>query len=151
MKNTIKQFVKYIFFGITTTMVNLVVFYFLKKSGMTDTDAGLTIANGIAWVIAVIYAYITNKLWVFESKNRELKFVLREAAAFFMGRVFSGLFEIFLPTPLSHLFEKGLRFSLFGKEFFFDDQWIAKIIVCVIVIILNYVISKLLVFRKKEN
>lgn len=150
MKDTIKQFIKYVFFGITTTIVNLVVFYFLKKSGMTQTDLGLTAANGIAWVIAVIYAYITNKIWVFESKNKDLRFVLREAAAFFLGRVFSGLFEIFLPTPLSHVFEKGITINFAGKEYFFDDQWIAKIIVCVIVIVLNYIISKLLVFRKKD-
>lgn len=150
MSNTIKQLIKYVFFGITTTLVNFVVFYILKKAGMTSTSLGLTAANGIAWVIAVIYAYITNKLWVFESENREFRFVLIEGAKFFAGRIFSGIFEIFLPTPLSAVIKQGFKISLFGKEMYFDNQWIAKVLVSVLVIILNFVISKLLVFNKKN-
>lgn len=145
-----KQFIKYIFFGITTTLVNLLVFSIMKAAGATATDLGLTITNALAWVIAVIYAYITNKIWVFESKNREKKFVVREAGKFFAGRVFSGVFEILLPTPLTRLFKNGLTISLPGKEIFLDDQWVAKILVCGLVIILNFIISKLIVFKSKE-
>lgn len=145
-----KQFISYIFFGITTTLVNYVVFFIFKKAGITSTDFGLTIANAIAWLTAVAYAYVTNKLWVFESKNIEPAFVVKEAFKFVLGRLFSGLFEIFLPIPLTHLFSKGISLKLAGFEMYFDAQWTAKIIVSAIVIILNYCISKLLVFRNKD-
>lgn len=145
-----KQFIKYIFFGITTTIVNLLVFSIMKAGGVTATELGLTFANALAWVVAVIYAYITNKVWVFESKNREKRFIIKEAAKFFTGRIFSGIFEILLPTPLTRLFKDGLTISLPGKEIYLDDQWVAKILVCGLVIVLNYIISKLMVFKKKE-
>ncbi len=145
-----KQFIKYFFFGITTTLVNFLVFSVMKAAGVTATDLGLTITNALAWVIAVIYAYITNKIWVFESKNIEKKFVIKEAATFFAGRIFSGIFEILLPTPLTKVFKNGLTISLLGKEIFLDDQWIAKILVCGLVILLNFIISKLIVFRNEK-
>lgn len=145
-----KQFIKYFFFGITTTLVNFLVFFVMKAAGVTATDLGLTITNALAWVIAVIYAYVTNKIWVFESKNIEKKFVIKEAMTFFAGRIFSGIFEILLPTPLTKLFKNGLTISLPGKEIFLDDQWVAKLLVCGLVILMNFIISKLIVFRNEK-
>ncbi len=146
-----KQIISYIFFGITTTLVNFAVVFVFKKMGVTATDAGFMLTNAIAWVAAVTYAFITNKLWVFESKNKEPLFVAKEAVKFVLGRIFSGIFEILLPTPLSHIFKNGIEIKFAGAEIFLDSQWTAKIIVSIIVIILNYIISKLIVFRKRPE
>ncbi len=126
----------YLLFGALTTLVSLVSY----SLAVELLPFGITVASGISWVIAVTFAFITNKLFVFESKSREFKPVLREALSFFAARIISGVVEIFLPELL---FKLGLDFSLFGVT-----GLVAKIIVNVIVIILNYVFSKLWVFRK---
>lgn len=145
-----KQFIRYMFFGVTTTLVNLGVLFVFKQSGFTNTDYGYTLANAIAWAASVICAYITNRIWVFDSKNKGTVRIAIEALKFFLGRVFTGLFEIFLPTPVSHWFEEGLTIRIMNRELYFDNQWIAKILVCILVILMNYFISKLLVFRNKK-
>ncbi len=147
----IREGVFYLIFGVLTTLVNYAVFFIFKKAGVTDTDAGLTFANAVAWIAAVAFAFFTNKKWVFNSKTSGLKETVAEAAKFVGGRLFTGIFEIVLPTPLSKLFKKGFDFSLFGKEIVIDGQWIAKILVSVLIIVLNYIISKFIVFKKDKN
>jgi putative flippase GtrA len=96
----------------------------------------------VAWIAAVLFAYVTNKLWVFRSYNWEIRFVLREAVLFISARILTGIFEI-VSVPL--LVKLGLSQTLFGVK----GMW-AKVLVSVVVMILNYVFSKLIVFRKKE-
>lgn len=139
-----KEIVNYLIFGVLTTAVNWVTYILLVKlAGMGATDTKITIANAIAWVVAVTFAFITNKLWVFESRSFSANVFWKEAAAFFGARIFTGLFEMFLPTALMKL---GMDQPLFGVEGF-----LAKIVTSVLVIILNYVLSKLLVFRRKDK
>ena len=134
-----KEIIMYLFFGVTTTLVNWVVYTPL----VNVLDVNATVANGAAWFVAVVYAYITNKLFVFESKSWKASFLVREILSFFGARVASGIFEIFLPEILMKL---GLNQTFFGIE-----GGIAKIVVSVLVIVLNYIFSKLFVFRKKKN
>ena len=132
-----KEIVLYLVFGVSTTLVNWGIYMVL--TGLLAIE--MTISNAIAWAGAVFFAFVTNKLFVFESKATSFKLLLREILTFISARIVSGVFEIFLPTVL---YSWGLRHSFWGIEGF-----VAKVIVSVIVIILNYVLSKLVVFKKK--
>lgn len=121
----------YLVFGVLTTLVNYLVYipclHYLKSASLS---------NSIAWVFAVIFAYLTNKPFVFESHDWSLKVVAPEFVKFIGTRVASWLVEtaiLFLAVDTLHW--NGL---------------IWKLITSVLVVILNYVGSKLLVFRKKK-
>ena len=129
---------KYLFFGVSTTCVNWVIYLLCTKI----FAIGMTTSNALAWGGAVIFAFITNKIWVFESKSLSLVVVSKELISFVGARILSGILEIFLPT---FLFSIGLNQSFFGIEGF----W-AKVSVSVLVIVLNYVLSKWIVFKHNE-
>ena len=134
-----QEIISYLFFGGLTTLVNFVVYiFFVHLIGLS-----ITFSNAIAWVIAVLIAFVTNKLWVFQSKSWMAKKVLREAGSFLGARITTGLLDM-IGVPL--LFYIGLRYPLFGIEGF-----TAKLIIAVLVIILNYVFSKAFVFRPKAD
>ena len=121
-----KELIAYIFFGVLTTAVNIIT-YFL----FVDVFAvNYIISNIIAWFVSVLFAYITNRIWVFESKDDN---IIKEIVLFYGGRVFSGAVD----TGLMYLFIDILST---GNAF-------AKIVVQVIVIVLNYVFSKFIVFK----
>ena len=128
----------YLFFGVLTTAVSFISAgiskNLLENAGM-GTGAVSTISTVISWICAVTFAYVTNRLWVFESHASGAKELASEAASFYGGRVF---------TLLTEMAIMWLGYSLIGINY-----WVTKIAANVIVLILNYVISKLLVFRKK--
>lgn len=132
-----KQIILYLFFGVTTTVVNWCIYVLLHNI----LHADMTLSNAAAWLGAVLYAFITNKLFVFESKSLESKVLLQESVKFFGSRAFSGVMEILLPTAL---YAVGLKQVLFGVE-----GGVAKALVSVLVIVLNYIFGKFLVFGKK--
>lgn len=132
-----RQIISYLFFGVTTTAVNWCIYTPLHSLLQVD----MTLANAIAWFGAVLYAFITNKLFVFESRSTGSKVLLQEGIKFFASRAFSGAFEILLPTLLFYV---GLDQPLFGIQ-----GGIAKVLVSILVIVINYVLSKFLVFRGK--
>lgn len=132
-----KQIVLYLLFGVTTTLVNWCIYALVHDFFQID----MTLTNAFAWFGAVLYAFVTNKLFVFESKSMDPKLVLKECVTFFASRAFSGVFEIFLPTAL---FALGLNQPLIGL-----DGGVAKALVSILVIVMNYILSKFLVFRKK--
>lgn len=127
-----REMISYLIFGVLTTVVNLVVFQ------LCDAVLGIyyIAANVIAWIIAVIFAYVTNKLFVFESKSWELKLVVREVISFGSARI------------LSLLFETG--FIALTVEVMGMPKFISKIIASIFVVIINYVASKLFIFKKKK-
>ena len=95
------------------------------------------LANIISWILAVGFAYVTNRRWVFESKASGSRAVLQEAAAFYGGRLITlGLEELLLYIGI-----KQLGF----------DSLLVKIVCQIIVIVANYVISKLIVFRDRKR
>ena len=130
-----REIISYLFFGGLTTLVNFVVYIFFVHF----IGSGITVSNVIAWVAGVLFAFVTNKLWVFQSKSWMAKQVLREAGTFLGARIATGVLDM-AGVPL--LFYIGLRYPLFGIEGF-----MAKSIITVLVIILNYVFSKAFVFR----
>ncbi len=133
-----KEIIMYLIFGVATTLVNFVAYTVFIEV----LNVEMTVSNAVAWVIAVAFAFVTNKLFVFESKAKGLGTALKEAVSFVGSRAVSGAIEIFLPTGLYAI---GLNFDLFGIKGF-----VAKAAVSIIVIVLNYVFSKLFVFRKKR-
>ena len=126
-----QEYISYLVFGALTTLVNLVIFYAL------DRIMNYLVANVIAWIGAVIFAYVVNKLFVFESDRRDPKGLLFEISTFFAARLLSlGL-------------EEGILF-VFVTQLGFSAR-IVKLIAQILVIIFNYVASKLVIFRKKAE
>lgn len=133
-----KEVIMYLVFGVLTTLVNWICYALLTKKGIN-----MNVSNVIAWIVAVLFAFITNKLFVFESKNLEIRFVCMELVKFTGARLATGVIEI---LGLPALYYLGVNQSLFGVEGF-----LAKVLVSVVVVILNYIFSKLFIFREKRE
>ena len=129
-----KEIINYLIIGILTTIVSLVTYYLLTFSVLNpNNDIELQIANIISWIVSVAFAYVTNRKYVFESKSKDIK---KELSKFVSSRI----------TTL--LIDMGLMF-IFVSLLSFNDK-IIKLIVQFVVIVLNYVFSKLFVFRKDK-
>lgn len=115
----------YVVFGALTTIVNLIAYFALEYVGVN-----YIISNILAWFISVLFAYITNRIWVFESRSPN---IAKEMVLFFGGRLFSGV----LDTALLYVF---IDILTLGNTF-------SKITVEIIIAILNYVFSKVIVFK----
>ena len=120
----------YLFFGALTTVVNYIV-YFPCYNWL---GLSASVSNVIAWVVAVAFAYVTNKPFVFKSYDWSLKVVGPELIKFVGCRVGSGVLE----TAILFVTVDWLHWN--------GNLW--KIVTSVLVVILNYIGSKLLVFRK---
>lgn len=139
--------VLYIFFGGLTTLVNVAIYaalagfpenfpFFGQYTPLLAGAYANTVSTAIAWIVSVVFAYITNKIWVFESKTRSFSALFREFFLFFAARIFSGFLDIavmFFAVDVANL-----------------NNLAVKIVSNVLVIVLNYFFSKLLVFRKKR-
>ena len=122
--------VSYLFFGVLTTVVNYLVYLPLYNGlGMSAT-----VSNAIAWVVAVAFAYLTNKPFVFKSFDWSMKTVIPELAKFVGCRIGSGSMETLILL---------LTVDILGWN---GNIW--KLLTSVLVVIFNYIGSKLLVFRK---
>ena len=133
-----KEIIMYLIFGVATTGVNWIVYAVAVKVGMN-----MNLSNCLAWLLAVVFAFITNKIFVFESKNMNVQVLFMEFIKFIAARVATGVIEI---GGLPVLYSLGIKQSLFGI-----DGFAAKILVSVIVVILNYVFSKLFIFKNQKD
>ena len=172
-----KEIFWYIFFGVLTTLVAwgsyalfaLIFsdFYIAFDPSVTKETALATIneksvfvmgdgfiavskvipANILSWICGVLFAFVTNKIWVFNSRSWKIKLVLTELWKFVVARLITGAIE-WIGHPL--LISLGLNqtIDIFGRKL--EGFW-AKIVISVIVVILNYVFSKLIVFKKKKS
>ena len=77
-------------FGVLTTLINILIFYVLDKLGFN-----VYLNNSIAWVVSVLFAFITNKLYVFNSKDTSYQVIIKEGAVFFLARIFSYFVDMF--------------------------------------------------------
>lgn len=127
-----KEVILYLIFGVLTTVVSLVSYYLLTVTILDPESAfQLQLANIIAWIFSVAFAYVTNRKFVFESKSDN---IVKEASSFVGGRVLTLILDMlimFIFVTLLHLNDK-----------------VFKLISQVIIIVANYVISKLFVFRR---
>ena len=123
----------YLIFGVLTTAGNWCICFLLHYKFQLSA----AVSNEIAWVISVFFAYVTNKIFVFQSHSWSFKTTLPEMLKFYGGRFLTGQFEtVLLSYTVDYL---GLNVIL----------W--KLIAAVIVIVMNYVFSKLLIFNKKKT
>jgi len=130
-----KEIINYLIFGVLTTVVSLLTYYLLVYTILNPNNPiELQIANIISWITCVTFAYITNRKYVFNSKDKN---IIKEIIKFYSSR-------------LSTLFIDMLIMFIFVTKLNFNDK-IIKIIVQIIIIILNYILSKLLVFKNKTS
>ena len=133
IKNLVQKhwnILSYLFFGGLTTVVNYLVY--LPCYNLLNLSAA--VSNAIAWAVAVAFAYLTNKPFVFRSHDWSLKTVVPELTKFVTCRIGSGLLET------------GILFLCVDLWAWNGNVW--KLITSVLVVILNYIASKLLVFKK---
>lgn len=152
----IKQFLKqyqeimaYLFWGIMTTFVSWGTYsiFIILLNGFPQeislfglqVSVMVLIANVLSWICAVLFAFVTNKIWVFQSKEWKQQVWIPELGKFVSARVVTGILEM-VAVPL--LVGMGLNQTILGIE-----GMVAKVIVSVVVVLLNYVFSKLFIFR----
>ena len=129
---TFKEGFFYLVFGGLTTLVSIASYVLFL--GILDGNALL--ANVISWIFAVSFAYITNRIWVFRSRNHGFREILKEIITFYLGRVATLLME---------------ELILFvGINMLGIDKVVIKLIAQVMVLIGNYIISKFVVFHHRQ-
>lgn len=132
-----KEVINYLIFGVLTTVVSLATKYLLLFT-ILDAENGvqLQIAVIISWIVACTFAYITNRIWVFESKSKE---VIKEAIKFYVSR----LATLGLEMLIMFIFVTALGLN--------TRMWVIvwTIFAQVVIVIGNYVLSKLIVFKNK--
>lgn len=131
-----REILLYLIFGGLTTLVNyaaLWLFYDLLRIRILDALG----ANALAWVVAVLFAFVTNKLYVFESRATDRATLARESASFFISR----LITLGVESAVIYI----------GVSLLEGNLWIVKIAASVLVVVLNYVFSKLIIFRRKNR
>ena len=128
-----KEIINYLIFGVLTTVVSLGVYYICVYTFLNPENVvQLQIANIISWVAGVAFAYVTNRKFVFESKEENK---LKEVGKFVTSRITTLLMDMaimFIGVTLCK----------------FNDK-IIKLISQVVVIVMNYLLSKIIVFKKK--
>ena len=130
-----KEIINYLIFGVLTTVVSLVTYYICVYTILDpDNAVQLQIANVISWIISVAFAYITNRKFVFESKEKNK---IKEASKFVTSRIATLLMDMVIMYV-------GVTVLKFNDK-------IMKLISQVVVIVMNYILSKILVFKKEKN
>lgn len=128
-----KEVIRYLVIGILTTVINYIVFAILVNNVKIEMHT----SNIIAWIVSVIFAYFTNKLFVFESKSFKLNTLIKEITSFTISRIFSLLLE----ETILYIFVNLLNMN----------KLVIKLIANILVIILNYILSKFIIFKKSKN
>ena len=134
-----KEVLLYLFFGVMTTVVSFITAgiakFLLEKMGAGES-AVVNVSTVFSWICSVTFAYITNRIWVFASTAHSRADVIKEGASFYGGRLFTMFVEMLI---------MNIGVKLIGANY-----WVTKIIANIIIIILNYIISKLFVFKKQK-
>ena len=122
------QLILYGIFGALTTIINIVVYWLCTRIFSWP----VVISTVIAWVIAVVFAFWSNRVWVFHSSGK----ILTEAAEFLSARIATGILDVVV-------------MFVFADWLAFPDVWV-KAVSNIIVIILNYVLSKVFIFKEEK-
>ncbi len=127
--NKYNHVLAYLFFGVLTTLINIAVFYIFG----TLLGLNYQAANVIAWLLSVLFAFITNKVWVFGSKYTTAQAFFSEMALFFFYRGLSLVLDVLI--------------MYLGVSVLKVDQNLTKLIDQVVVVVINYFFSKFLIFK----
>lgn len=125
-----KEVILYLIFGFLSTAINIIAFWACNNLFKIDYK----ISNVIAWILAVIFAFVTNKLIVFESKNKTKEEITREVISFFIARLISLIVDMLMMVIMIDIIK--------------INSIVAKVISNVVVVIINYIFSKFIIFRK---
>ncbi len=131
--NKYKDAIPYLIFGVLTTVVNYVGFWFFTYIAGWNYQ----LANAFAYLLSVVFAYVTNKLWVFDSHTDTMKAFLLEMGSFFLFRGGSWIIDQGTMT--------------IGVSLLHINDMIVKLFANVFVVVLNYIFSKFIIFRKREK
>lgn len=124
--NKFREIFLYLLFGGLTTAVNIISFYFLDL-----IDLSTALSTVLAWLFSVIFAFVTNKIFVFESRNKAF---LKELISFFTCRIFTGVVDLLIMLVFVDMFEL--------------NSLLIKVLSNILVIILNFLFSKFFIFKK---
>lgn len=127
-----KDVILYVFFGVCTTVVNTVVYWFCAH----PLKFPVVPSTVMAWFFAVLFAYVTNRKWVFHSEAVGRRAVTKEIISFYICRLATGVVD----WACMYIF----------VELIHQNDIVVKVLVNIAVIVLNYVASKLVIFRKKS-
>lgn len=132
--------VSYLICGILTTLVDWVSFYAMNERWYLD----YRISTALSWMAAVIFAYVVNKLIVFRNFRFAFSYLWKEWWAFFAARAFSGILVMILMIAMVDMLHWG-EFQVAG---FAVGLYLAKAVVSAVNLVVNYVFSKLWIFKK---
>lgn len=150
--NPKKEITLYIIFGILTTLVSWVLYILFVNL----FSLSVLISNAFSWICSVCFAFVTNKIWVFDSKSWNMQTLIKEGITFVSSRTVTGIMEIFGVPLLSSIGFDSIFYSIARKigisiKLFYTEGIYSKAAFAVLVIILNYVFSKLFVFKEKKK
>lgn len=128
-----KEVISYGIFGVLTTAVNYVTYFIFTR----EVKADYLLSNIVAWLFSVIFAYITNRIWVFHSNTKNIIELIKEVSLFIGARIFSGILDT------------ALLFLLY--DYLGINDFVVKVFNGILVVVLNYFFSKLVIFGEKKG
>ncbi len=153
-----REIISYVFFGALTTLVSIVTYFIIRtvfpneesapwilkwtyRLTFTDGDSSTVLPNIISWIVSVTFAYITNRIWVFKSKVTGAGKILMQALSFYGARLFTLFVDLIIMYLLVNLpaIDNGIY------------ELCVKVFSNIVVLVLNYVFSKLFIFKKKDS
>ncbi|MCL2367440.1 MAG: GtrA family protein [Oscillospiraceae bacterium] len=132
-KALVREVIVYVFFGVLTTAVSFGAFVLFERI----MDLPWAVANTLSHLLAILFAFVTNKIWVFQARDYAPRKVISEFLKFLSSRL------------LSYVVDMGLLALLI--EVLRYDPLLSRVGTTVIIVVLNYVMSKVIVFRKKDQ
>lgn len=150
--NPKREITLYIIFGILTTLVSWSMYILFVNL----FSLSVLVSNALSWIGSVCFAFVTNKIWVFDSKSWKIQTFIREGITFVSSRIVTGVMEIFGVPLLSLIGFDRIFFGIARKigismTLFYTEGIYSKAAFAVLVIILNYVFSKLFVFKEMKK
>lgn len=147
-----KEIITYVIFGVLTTVVSWGSYtVFVEVLSMK-----VFVGNLLSWICAIVFAYVTNKLWVFESKSWKPSVIGKEIVTFVASRGITGVIEILCVPILAKTGFDNIFYGILEKMnisigILFTDGIYSKIFLSVVVVILNYFFSKFIIFKNKKK
>lgn len=150
--NKAKEIIMYFIFGVLTTLVSWGSYALL----VNVCRINVFWSNLLSWVCAIAFAFVTNKLWVFESKSWKTKILKKELFSFVASRGATGVIEIVAVPLIAKLGFDNIFYNVFNSlnikyDILFTNGIYSKISVAFVIVVMNYVFSKLFVFKRKDK
>ncbi|AFT80933.1 GtrA family protein [Leuconostoc carnosum] len=130
--NRYRTVMLYLIFGVLTTIINILSYYMLL-----EWHANIQVAVVISWLLSILFAYSTNKIWFFQSSSQSFRGIIREMSLFFSARVITLLVEMII--------------IWFGVQLLRQNPIVWKVIDNIVVVLVNYIFSQRVIFQTKTS